>query len=352
MAVGKVVFVGTGAIGASVAAWLAPHHPETYCVDRGETLEALRSVGIRHYDGSKGPDSAEVVRVRVMEDLSLLGVDDIVVFGVKNYSLDAVAKATSEACHSRPLAVSMANGLDNQAILPRHFSRTAYCVVGYNAWLDAPAVVGWQNRGPLVLGAAEGPPTETLKEFSTVLSRACEVEITDRLLDAARSKLIVNLVNTITTLVGYGFREERDIASLQRLMTRALYEGILAVRAAGGREYHVGNMPSWAAISAGALLPRAFTKRMFRKSLSAMVKSSMSQDVLARGRAETELDSLTGYIVQLAKETGTPVPYNEALYRIAKESFSRPGFRPYSAASLLEAVRSGGMPRVADDPPR
>jgi 2-dehydropantoate 2-reductase len=42
----------------------------------------------------------------------------------------------------------------------------------------------------------------------------------------------------------------------------------------------------------------------------------MAQDIEA-GR-ETELESMTGYIVKKAKELGVPVPVTESVYRMAK----------------------------------
>jgi 2-dehydropantoate 2-reductase len=42
----------------------------------------------------------------------------------------------------------------------------------------------------------------------------------------------------------------------------------------------------------------------------------MAQDIEA-GR-ETELESMTGYVVKKAKELGVPVPVTESVYRMAK----------------------------------
>jgi 2-dehydropantoate 2-reductase len=338
MAIGKIVFVGAGAIGGSVAAWTAETRDEVYCYDKGEVLDAIEARGIRHYDGAFGPESARGVKVGVLRDLSGLGEEDVLVFGVKNFSLDAVAAEVSRVTGGRPLALSMANGLENQRILPRHFGRCIYAVVGYNAWLDAPGVVGWQNRGPLVLGSPDPALKEIVAELAAVFSKGMEAEATDRLQDAAHSKLVVNLVNTITTLVGQGYRPITDIASMQRLVAKTLYEGVRTVEAAGFKEYHVGNMPGFSKIRAAATLPAFLTRGMFKKSLAKMVKSSMSQDVILRGGTVTELDSLTGYIVDLANKFGVDVPYNTALLRIAKAAFSRPGFEPMEPKALLDAV--------------
>jgi 2-dehydropantoate 2-reductase len=61
------------------------------------------------------------------------------VLAVKNYSLEAVARQVKDELGDRPIVVSMANGIDNQRILPKFFTKVIYCVVGYNARRDAPA---------------------------------------------------------------------------------------------------------------------------------------------------------------------------------------------------------------------
>jgi hypothetical protein len=68
-----------------------------------------------------------------------------------------------------------------------------------------------------------------------------------------------------------------------------------------------------------------------------MVTSSMTQDVLMRGSAASEIDSLTGYIVRLADRHGVPAPYNRTIYRLAKERFG-PGFQPMRCEDLLAEV--------------
>lgn len=344
MKLNKLVFVGAGAIGGSVASWVAESGREVFCHDRPEVLDIIEARGFSHYEGLAGPASATTVKVGVIRDLGGLGDEDVLIFGVKNFSLDSVAGEAAKKTGGRPLALSMANGLENQVILPRHFRRCAYAVVGYNAWLDAPGVVGWQNKGPLVLGSPDSSLAPELQALATELGTGLEVVVTERLADAAHTKLVVNLINTITTLVGQGYRPITDIPAMQRLVSQTLYEGVRIVEAAGFREFHVGNMPGFSKIRASATLPPFLTRSMFKASLAKMVRSSMSQDVLLRGGTMTELESLTGYIVALAATTGMKAPWNEGLYRIAKEAFAKPGFAPYEPAAVVKAIETGGMP--------
>jgi 2-dehydropantoate 2-reductase len=340
MAIGKIVFVGAGAIGGSVAAWTSEVHAETFVVDRGEVAAAIREGGIETYEGGREAETRRVAGVAVLDAVPQLGADDVLVFGVKNYSLDAVAAAVAAGSGTRALALSMANGVENQSILPRHFPRSAYCVVGYNAWLDRPGRVGYQSRGPLVLGTPDNSFGPQLAELAALMSRSFAASRCERLGDAVHSKLVVNLVNVVTTLVGHGYRPVRDLESLRALVSGTLYEGLRVVQAAGFHEYHVGAMPGWSTIRAGALLPGFLTRGVFAKNMAKMVRSSMSQDVFARGGSETELESITGYLVRLAGEKGVAAPFNSTLYEIAKEAFGKPGFEPFEPAYLLERVRA------------
>lgn len=364
MKIEKLVFVGAGAIGGSVAAWAAEGRENVYCYDRPEVLDILERDGIAHYDGAPvsrhiriahgwnhandatlGSSSAKTVRVGTMRDLSALGENDVLLFCVKNYSLDGVARLAAANTGGRPFAVSLANGLDNQSILPRHFGRCAYGVVGYNAWLDGPGRVGWQSRGPLVLGTPDNSLRDEVRDVAAELGKGLAVSATDRLGDAAHSKLVVNLVNTITTLVGLGYSPIEDLDSLQTLVTKTLAEGARVAEKAGYREFHVGEMPGFGLIKLSAALPRILSRATFVRNMKKMVKSSMSQDVFQRGRTETELESLTGYIVGLAKKVGMAAPWNEGLYRIALQAFAETDFRPFAPKALIEAIRTGGMPR-------
>ena len=85
-------------------------------------------------------------------------------------------------------------------------------------------------------------------------------------------------------------------------------------------------MPPWSLLTAGAMLPRPLTRPLFKKNVAKMVMSSMSQDIIQRGGTSSELDSLTGYILKLARQNKVHAPYNETIYELGKERFNKPGF--------------------------
>ena len=335
---GRVVVFGPGAVGSCIASWLAESGVETAVYGRATALDRIESSGLSHYEGSKGRASASVARPAALRSLEGLEEEDLLVFCTKNTGLEKAAKEAAEACDSRPFALSLANGIDNQEILPAYFPRCGFGIVGFNCWLDEPGLVGWQSRGPLLLGTPDNSHLERLREIASLFSRGLPTETTPRFNDAAHAKIVINLANTVTTLVGQGYRPIEDVAALQRLLAQTLAEGVRVVRAAGYRSHRLGSMPSFTLIQAMASLPGFVTRSAFKKNLARMVRSSMSQDVVQRGLHDTELESLTGYIVGLAARQGLAAPWNEGLLRIARERFAAERYEALEPARLLEML--------------
>ena len=306
-------------------------------MDVGEIAAALRQSGVTTYETGDPERTRQTVKVGVTERLSACRDAEIVVLAVKNYDLDDVARQVREELGDRPIVVSMANGCDNQQILPKYFPRVIYCVVGYNAWREKPVVVGYQKKGPLLIGALDDKLGAELQLVRDVLARGCPTEIVDRFQDAAHTKIVLNLTNALDALVGRGYRPISSFAVYQRLLSQTLWEGVQVVRAAGFREHRIAGLPSFALLRLTALMPGWLTRPLFRRKLRAMVMASMTQDVALRGARQTELESITGYVVRLAARVGVAVPYNEAIYRLAKEKF-HPGFEPLSCEEVLAAV--------------
>ncbi len=338
----KILFIGPGAIGASVAAWVAEHDPSVFVMGHGASQKALRQSGITTYAFDQPQGTRRTVRVSVVDRPGDVGDVDIVVLAVKNYSLPAVARQVADELGDRPIVVSMANGIDNQRILPEFFSKVIYCVVGYNARRDEPVVVGYQRKGPLLIGTPDNSLQEELRLVQSILARGCPTDVTDRLQDAVHTKIVINLTNALDALIGRGARPLSNLAAYQQLLCQTLWEGVRVIRAAGYREHRIAGIPPFALLRVIAVVPGWLTRPLFKRELRAMRMSSMTQDVVLRGAQDTELESITGYIVRLAAEHGVPVPYNRAIYRLGREKFRR-GFEPLSCADVLAAVESERM---------
>ena len=333
----KIIFLGAGVIGGSVGAWVAAHHEETYFLDRGPVAEALRQRGLTTYCGDS-PAESQTVKVKVIGDLAEVPDPDLIVLGVKNYSLEGVAAMVKEKCGDKPVILSMANGIANQRILPKFFSKVVYCAIAYNGWMNEPGVVGYQKKGPLIIGTPDNSLRPEMEAIAQVFNQGVETIVTDHLQDAVHGKIVINLSNSATTLLGPDYQKIPDRKLLQKLLSGILLEGVQIIRAAGYHECQLGGMPGWNVIWAAAKLPRFITAPLFERNVRKMVLSSMAQDVRAQGGAMTELDSINGYILELADRVKHPAPINRAVYALCRQRFGKGTFVPLTAEEIWQAV--------------
>ncbi len=334
----RIVMVGAGAVGATVGGWLAAEYDNIAFLDQGPVAAALAERGITTYHGDT-PEQRTTVPVEVLESLEDARDADILALAVKNYSLDALCQAAKDIMGDKPIVVGLQNGLDNQRIIPKYFSRAVYCVIGYNAWVDEPGVAGYQKKGPLIFGTPDNTLREDAQTVAELFGRGVESVVSEHFQDAAHSKLVINLTNSITTLVGHRVRPVSRVDLLQTVLSNLIYEGVQVVKAAGYGECKIGGMPSWFLIAASAKLPQFLTRGLFAKNLEKMVLSSMAQDVLQRQSADTELESINGYVVALAEKHGVAIPYNRAIYDLCREAFAQPGFEAMDMEDVWQHVR-------------
>ncbi len=336
----KIVFLGIGAVGATAAAWVSRQYPETYLLARGQTANALAASGALTLFSGAAPDQKERVPVRAIRDLAEVPDADVVVIATKLYQLEEAARQVQAALGDRPLVVGLQNGVENERILPRYFSRVVYGIVCYNAWLEAPGVAGYQSKGLLLLGTPDNSLQDEMQTLAEIFNPGLPTQITPHLTDAAHCKLVINLGNSVTTLMGVNVRPLDDLDLFQKIMAMTTYEGVQVVRAAGYHEVKLGPIPTWRIVTAAARLPQFLTRATFRRSLSQLNLSSMGQDVLQRKKTDTELEYLNGYLLDLAERFSVKVPYNQTIYKLCKEQFAQPNFEPLQPGVVWEAIKN------------
>ena len=334
----KTLIIGAGAIGGCLGGWLSEVYDEVYFYDMPEVAKNLRELGITTYIQGDEANKTKT-EVKVIDNLGDLPDPDIVAIAVKNYSLDAVCKQVKEQVSGNPIILALQNGIENQSIIPKYFDKAIFTIIEFNAWFDEPCVIGYQNKGPFILGAIADNMKDEIEAVKEYLSKAVETEITDRIRDACYCKMVINLTNSFTTLVGFKYREISSLPLFKKMLSNSMYEGVKIVQAAGVKEYHVDNMPSWSKIKASATLPDFLTMGIFKKNLAKMVLSSMAQDILQRKSHVSELDSLIGHFVELADKYNVPAPYNKTIYEMCKREFAKPDFKPLTEEQVWAEVK-------------
>jgi 2-dehydropantoate 2-reductase len=330
-----IVVVGAGAIGLSLTGWISSQNRDLFLLARGNSVPEIRSHGIQlHQTDQKTVPS---IRVNVIESLEEIPSPDIMIFTVKNYDLDVTAETLRRQLGNRqPIIASLQNGVENQRIMPKYFSKPIFGVICYNAWRESASKVSYVKPGHVVIGAMQEELQPELQSVANVLNPGLTCFVTDRLQDAVHCKLAINLINAEMALVGFRKRSIESEKILVHITTRLLEEGVNVLQAAGVKEHYLGLLPSWTEIRSAVNNPESPTNPLYDFIVNRVGPTSMTQDVFC-GKTNTELESLNGYMLGLAHRSGVPMPINQAIYEIAKERFCS-GFRPIEEIELWEMI--------------
>ena len=330
-----IVVVGAGAIGLSLTGWISSQNRDLFLLARGNSVPEIRSHGIQlHQTDQKTVPS---IRVNVIESLEEIPSPDIMIFTVKNYDLDVTAETLRRQLGNRqPIIASLQNGVENQRIMPKYFSKPIFGVICYNAWRESASKVSYVKPGHVVIGAMQEELQPELQSVANVLNPGLTCFVTDRLQDAVHCKLAINLINAEMALVGFRKRSIESEKILVHITTRLLEEGVNVLQAAGVKEHYLGLLPSWTEIRSAVNNPESPTNPLYDFIVNRVGPTSMTQDVFC-GKTNTELESLNGYMLGLSHRSGVPMPINQAIYEIAKERFCS-GFRPIEEIELWEMI--------------
>jgi len=339
----NILLIGAGAVGASIAAWIAPYHNHFYVMDQGKTLESIKQNGIFAYLQNH-KNKGRKVRVSCIQNFSECPSPDIILLCVKNYSLEglssAIIQAYGQECIDQCIVVGLQNGVENQNILPRYFNKSLYGIISFNAWLDQPGIVGYQAKGPFIFGTPDNRLQKEVDEITKLFNLGVKSIASNHFQDAAMSKMIVNLSNSFTTLMGLGYQIIDDKSLFQHILSQLAYEGIQIAKASGHEECKVGDIPSWLLMTASAKLPQFLTRKLFEKNIKKMVISSMAQDIIQNGRRDNELESINGHLLELADKHAIPAPYNRAIYRLCQNAFEQAHFTPIKVSEIGKQIQN------------
>lgn len=336
MSLGDIVIYGAGSIGSTVGGWLTPKYRNVYLTARGEHAKVMNERGLTLLETNKTP---ETVAVKLIDDLAEASNAKVVILTVKNYDLEEAAMDILSKLGNKPTIVALQNGVENQIILPRYFSKVIYGVVGYSAMITEPGTVEYQSRGPVYLGTIENKPEYSVEEISHTFNLGFQAEITSRLQDTVHCKIVLNLTNALFTLVGLNYSEISSYDKLATMASRLINEGIDVIRAAGYREYRFKNYPSWRTLRLGLKLPSFMRTSVLKRNVKHALLNSMGQDVLIKRRKETELEFLNKYVLDMANSAGLEAPYNRALYNLCKTSFTQQDFRPLTIEEAWDLLK-------------
>jgi 2-dehydropantoate 2-reductase len=298
----RILVVGAGAIGGLYAARLARVADAVVLDSNREHVDAIRRDGLT-LSGS----TRSVTRLQAFASAAEMGLQrfDAVIILVKSQATDAAFRSIEPLLEGRPLLVTFQNGMGNEERLMESSDLDVAHGVSFEAArYDGPGRVEHLVHGEESwLGPARGKVESVawLGELMTKSGLPTKVVADPR--GAIWGKFIFNSVMNPVGAIVQGVNAARyEVPEVRALIDDMAEECVRVAEALGIRlEFD----------------PMYLVKK-FRSGEVPLSKhaGSMAQDLEA-GR-ETELESMTGYVVRKAKELGLPVPVTESVYRMAK----------------------------------
>jgi 2-dehydropantoate 2-reductase len=342
----KIVIFGAGAIGCTMAAWLNSYSDNVYLLAKDKNYEVLKREGCQLYALGKTPETIKLNHV--IQDLNEVTDAKIIIVTVKNWALEETCKSIKEIYGDSIFIVGLQNGIINQQIYPKYFSKVIYSIGGYNCWRDRYGLIGYERKGDIYLGLKDSNPElqKVMEDLYHLFGKAFGTVLipTGKLRNAVHCKIIINLSNSITTLIGLNpHTKDRNISSkkhLKWIITMCMNEAIAILKKNGFQEYKFSNMPGWDLIRMVRRLPAFLSQIIFNGNVKKMQLSSMAQDVVIFQNEENELETINGVILKLAKKSKTPASYNQALYRLCKEAFAKKPFIPMDVKEVWARMES------------
>ncbi len=291
----KIGIVGPGAMGTFLGGVLGRENEVVVLGRREVKKEEIKIIGKTELNS----------KVKYTIDPSDLSQVDLVIISTKAFDTEQAVKGIVNKTPSRTYVLSLQNGLDNEEIIARYFGeeRTIGGITSHGVTYLDTGEVKHAGKGETVIGPyPEGDnASEIMKELEKVFGEAgISVKKSENILGHIWKKVIINVgINPITALlqVRNGFLVE-DVC-LTELMRDAVKEAVKVAE-----EYTV--LPS----------DDLFQNTLAVAENTAENKSSMLQDVM--NKRKTEIDHITGAVIEKAEEKGLEVPINRTMYRLIK----------------------------------
>jgi 2-dehydropantoate 2-reductase len=305
----KVSIIGPGALGCLLASTLslkAPteNKPEIWILDhRPERAQQLAANGlVLEEHNRKLP-----CRINATADPQKIGTADVIFLCVKSPKVADGLQAAKSIAGPDTLLVTLQNGIGHLEILETHTGAPSITigVTAQGANMVDTGHVRHAGNGITRLGML----TDKTDRENVILNKTCnllneagiETELVENIIDFVWAKLFVNVgINALTAIHDCPNGQLPESPVTKKQLADAVREAETVARARG-----IKTLTD----------PVAVTLEVCQKTSNNI--SSMLQDV--RNRRPTEIDSINGAIVQIAKKLNIPVPVNDDLVHRVKK---------------------------------
>jgi len=297
----KIAIYGAGAVGGYYGGRLAQAGHDVTFIARGENLRALQANGLR-VDSSMG-DFA-INPVKAVSDPAEIGVVDLVIPGVKTWQLPGILPGMAALVGPQTVIVTVQNGVDSHLAIGEALGQEKV-IAGitrlFSTLVEPGHIVHGGTASQFIIGELDGSITPRVQAIYDMLNATPGIQaaLTTDIQRELWAKLVM-----ITAFGGTGSVTRAPIGVILSVPeTRAMIEAsvleIAAVAAASGHPL------------ASDVLEKSLA---FFKNQPYLGTSSLQRDIMAGRRSE--LQSLIGTVVRVAREKNVPVPVNNFIYSV------------------------------------
>lgn len=328
----RCLFWGAGAIGGSMAAYLARAGHDVTVVDTVEEhVAAINRTGL----SITGPIATFTAHVPAYTPATLAGEWDTIVLATKAHHTDVAAQALLPHLGAGGCVISAQNGLNERTIASIvGAERTVGAFVNFGADYLEPGVILHGSRAAVVVGEIDGRITQRAMAIRDAwLDFDDRAIVTPNIWGYLWGKEAYGAMLFATALTNESIADALAMPAYRELYT-ALAREILAVANARGV-----TPESFDGFDASAYLPQAVPGAAARSlddlvvhnRRSAKTHSGIWRDLAVRKRP-TEVDAQLGIVVTLGAAAGMPTPLTARLVELIHDI--EKGVRPQSMDTL------------------
>ncbi len=311
-----ITIVGAGALGSICGAYLTKAGRNVTLVEPfREHRERIRKGAF--IDGVRGEMT---VPLNAVEAKDLKAPLDLVMLTVKTpYTMNAL-NDIKPFVGPDTLIVTLLNGISEDTIASTFGpERVMGCVVGWGATNAGPGHLTQTSEGKFTLGELDGRMTERMNAVKAGLDNITETLLTDNLYGLRWSKLSINCLIASCSILGLTVGEALTPERNKNIYIKLVAEVIRTAEACGVKvEKFEGIVdPTIFKATEKEAIERCMQILDMMAAIAGNIYPGPLQDI-EKG-LQTEVDYITGYCVDRAREKGVPVPINTRVRDLIKQ---------------------------------
>jgi 2-dehydropantoate 2-reductase len=295
----RIAVIGVGAVGGYFGGRLAQAGHDVVFLARGETLEALRTQGLRVKSIA---GDFEIRHPNATADPTEIGLVDVILVAVKAPQVSQVARSLAPLVGLETSIIPLQNGLEAPDLLGQALGQEhvlgGLCKIFAAA--AGPASVEHMGLQPSIeFGERNGSKSKRVERIRTAFQAASGMTtVTPDDIEAAlwQKLLYVESLGAVGAVVREPAGVLRAVPETRRLVQSAMEEVVAIARKRG-----VALDPS---------LPEQGIRRL--DELPAGASTSMQRDIAAGRPSEFEFQ--VGTVVRYGREAGVPIPVHSTIY--------------------------------------